>query len=413
MAGIDHSRASIKYREQFSFTKDELDEAMKTAADISGVSGCIIISTCNRTELWLSADDSACCDPAEIICSLKNVQYEKFRGYFIQREDRQAIEHLMTTACGINSRVFGEDQIITQIKDALDSARKAHTTGRILEKVFQNSITAAKKIKSSVKLTSHRTSVADSGIKKLKDLCGDIYGLKCLIIGNGMMAALIAEDLVKNGASVSMTLRRKYHHGEEFSSIVPDGCSMLPYESRYDAMGSADVIISATLSPHYTVTAEGLEKIKLKDKVLFMDLAVPRDIEPEISSRYNIKIYDVDDLAGEDLSSYESEINSAKDIMSTYCDDTINWLSFRNQVPKVEETVSRARKDSILRADKEIKRLGLNEVQVSKVEEIMAEASGKAVSKLLFGLRQTLSPEYWEVCIDAVLEAARKDTMKS
>lgn len=416
MVGIDHNKASLQDREKFSFTGEEAVCAMQQVRKMDGITGCILLSTCNRTELWISQSDSSAPDPAEILCGLKGGRTEAYRGFFTVREGKAAIEHLMVTACGINSKIFGEDQIITQVVDALELARSAKTTGKTLEKVFLNSIAAAKQVKTSVKLTGYNPSVADSGVRELREAYGSLEGKTCLIIGNGKMAALIAGHLLDSGAKVMMTLRRQYHHGEEFSSLAPAGCQMIGYEERYEKISMADVVVSATLSPHYTITREGLAAsgAQVKPGSLWLDLAVPRDIEPSVASAYGIRLCDVDHLDSEvDTDLVESGIAEAKQIIGAYRQEIVNWLAFRKQVPKVRETVKAVEEDCLLRADREIKQLGFDEATVSKVEEIVESAAGRAVNKLIFGLKDTLEPEQWERCVDALLQSAKKDTIKS
>lgn len=416
MTGIDHSRASLDQRQIFSFTKDEIPEALKKIKSAEGITGAVIISTCNRTEIWYSSDREET-DPEygfSILCSIKNADEKENRNAAFIREGRDAIEHLMITACGINSRVFGEDQIITQIKDALTDAREAGCCGKTLDKVFSDSIAAAKKVKSAVRLTSHHPSVADSGVKELEGICGDLTGKRCLIIGNGQMAALIGEHLVSAGAHVTMTLRRKYHTGEESRSLVPEGCHMISYDDRYEALEDADFVISATLSPHYTLSLEGLEGHRFREPGFWLDLAVPRDIEPEIAEKHDITIFDIDSLGNDGAKELMSEeIAKAEKIIGTYRDDIVSWIEFRRQVEKVRKIITLTKKDALLRAEGKFEKLGLDDERLQAVGDIMESATGRAVNKLLFGLRDTLAEEHWEAVFEGLLRSAEKDTLKS
>ena len=416
MVGVDHNIANLEEREKFSFTKEQQEEGLLAVNQIDGVTGTVILSTCNRTELWLSKEGNYEVDPVAILANLKGFEKEQLSKISIVRKDKEAIEHLIVTACGINSRVFGEDQIISQIKDAIGFSRKLKTAGKTLDKVFSNSLAAAKKVKTSVRLTSHTPSVADSGVLEIVQVCQkeqeSLLDKKCLIIGNGKMAALIAEHLVKNGAKVYMTLRKKYHIGEEVSSLIPKGCHMIPYEERYNALEDADFVISATLSPHYTLSLEGLSNYKFKEPGYWLDLAVPRDIEPSISEKYNIEIIDIDSLGGENLMGND-QVKKAENIIGSYRDDILNWLKFRKQVDTARKIIKLTEKDAVLRAHNEFINAGFTEEQVENIENIMASTTGRAVNKLLFGLKETLPPSMWEETFKGLLESALKDTMKS
>ena len=416
MVGIDHNLASIEEREIFSFTNDQLREALVKANKFDGVTGNVIISTCNRTELWISKEEGMEVDPVEILANLKECSVKECRKFSVVRKDKEAIEHLIVTACGINSRVFGEDQIIAQIKEAIGISRKLKTAGKILDKVFSNSLAAAKKVKTSVRLTSNSPSVANSGVQELFNVCENeeesLEGKKCLIIGNGKMAALIAEHLVRHKADVYMTLRKKYHIGEEVDSLIPRDCTMISYDERYEALGDADFVISATLSPHYTLSLEGLKGHKFKEPGYWLDLAVPRDIEPEIGEKFNIEIIDIDDLGGENIMASD-QVKKADGIIGSYRDDILNWIKFRRQVDIARKSIELTKKDAVLRAHGEFLEVGLSEKQCEIIEKIMESATGRAVNKLLFGLKETLPPEMWERTFKGLLESAKKDTLKS
>lgn len=411
MVGIDHNLADLDNREAFSFTTNEIEEALIRVKKIEGITGTILISTCNRTELWLSCDKNDI-DAGKILSELKEKDFEDVKTFFVYRQDKDAIWHLMTTACGINSKVFGEDQILTQIRDALEQARMLETTSSTLEKVFQNSISAAKKVKDSVRLTTQNSSVASSGIKELKSVYGSLQSKECLIIGNGKMAILIAEHLVENGANVTMTKRRRYLHHQSVDSHSPKGCKMISYEDRYDYIGSADIVISATLSPHNTITMEGLKGKKLKEPSIWLDLAVPRDIDREIAKEYNITIWDIDVMEEDISEETQKDLHFAKEIIGAYGDDMIRWLNFRKLVPKVNDVVKLTKKDAYFRAEKELKNLDLDSDKIKEIEKIIIGASGRAISKLLYGLKDGLSENILESTIDALYEIASKETLK-
>lgn len=153
MTGIDFQKAGISNRELFSFTKSSAIQAVQKALVLSGADGCILLSTCNRTELWLSG--SPALSPYLTLCRLKGIQPERYASLFVHRFSNQAIRHLFELSCGLKSQIFGEDQIITQVKQALFLSREAGCTGTVLEKLFQYAITASKRVKSEVFFLFH------------------------------------------------------------------------------------------------------------------------------------------------------------------------------------------------------------------------------------------------------------------
>lgn len=413
MIGVDHNLADLNIREKFSFTADEIRRGLTDIKENTRVRGAVIISTCNRTELWISEEEEKNTDLKKVLCDLKGLNKDDFSHVLIDRAGKEAIEHIMVTACGINSKVFGEDQILTQIRDALETSREVQCTSTTLEKVFLNAVTAGKKVKDSVKLTSHNPSVATSGIQELKEVYGSLKGKKCLIIGNGKMASLIAEHLIDNEASVYMTKRRRYHHMEEQKSIELPKCEMISYDDRYKYIPRVDIVISATLSPHNTITLEGLENIEVKEPSIWLDLAVPRDIDEKISQKYDITVWDIDSMKEDADEGNVAELSYAREIIGAYRDEMMKWLEFRRLVPIVNETLKNIRKDAFLRSEKELRALEMDDERKREVEKIVTDIAGRAMGKVLFGLKETLSEELWEQTIEAIFEASRKETIKS
>lgn len=413
MVGIDHGVANIENREKFSFTADEVKDALKRVKEIEEISGCIIISTCNRTELWISQKEEETTDIKQVLCDIAGNSIKESKAFLVERNGKEAIEHIMLTACGINSRVFGEDQILTQIRDALEISRDLETNSTTLEKVFLNAITAGKKVKDSVKLTKHSPSVASNSIEELKGIYGSLKNKNCLIIGNGKMAVLIAEHLVKNHAKVTMTMRKRYHHSEEISSVVPKGCEMISYDDRYQYVKNADIVISATLSPHYTLTLEKLKDYEVKEPSVWLDLAMPRDIDKKIEDEYKVSIYDIDSFETEKIDEEISKnLEFAKEIIGGYRDEILKWLEFRKIVPTINRIVKLAKKDTVLRAEKELKNLEIDDKTIKSINRVIAGATGRAVSKILFGLKDTLQDDMWDTAIESLLESAQKETIK-
>ena len=168
MVGIDYNKAMLSQREKFSFSAEQAQDAMQCVIDSYGVKSCVIISTCNRTEIWICEDDNRQTDLAKVLCSLKETCLEKYIDLLTSREGLEAVRHLFDTACGLNSQIWGEDQILSQIKSAIESARNVKTTNEVMEKLFQTAIASAKKVKSTVKLTPYDSSVATKVLETTK-----------------------------------------------------------------------------------------------------------------------------------------------------------------------------------------------------------------------------------------------------
>lgn len=428
MVGIDHSKASLDYREAFSFTKAGVREAIEEIKRRFQVKGCILISTCNRTELWISQ----CKDkqlntvsPYEMLCKIKQIDTSLYEEFFVERDDSEAINHLLELVCGFDSKIFGENQIISQVREALQMSRENNCTDMALEKIFQTALAAGKKVKTEVKMSTINRSSANDTVDILKSKLGDLRGVSCLIIGNGQMGKLVANVLVSNGADVSMTLRRKIHGYDEQDSIVPEGCKMVPYDDRIHKVQENQVIISATLSPHYTLREVDVKeffvnpfpndkaKPAINNKYYLFDLAVPRDIEPEIANFPYVELYDIDSMENCGVKEENSEqLKIALKILEEYKKELDSWFEFRSYVPKIQEIVELVSDDALQRlaskATISSKECEQNEYAFQAAEESVR----KAASKLIYGLREQLSHELWEQCLDALHKSAARETLK-
>ena len=195
MIGIDHNNAGIDVRTVFSFTKKRIGEALESFKQVPGLSGCILLSTCNRCEFWTSTTEEFTGDLYELLCEVREIPEElkeTYRGYFTERKDDEAVKHLFDLACGLDSRILGEDQIITQVKDALAMSRAAYAADNVLEILFRMAVTAAKKVKTEVIRTDANQSVIHQALVVLGKEGFSANGQKCMVIGNGAMGKLAA-----------------------------------------------------------------------------------------------------------------------------------------------------------------------------------------------------------------------------
>lgn len=422
MIGIDHSRASIEYRELFSFTKAQTASAMIQIKEEFGAEGCLLLSTCNRTELWISGEAGERLSPYDMLCQAKNIDKTQYESFFVQRSGGEAVDHLFRLGCGLTSRLFGEDQIISQVRDALALSRECGCEDMVIEKLFQSAIAAAKRVKSTVRLTAADQSTAVSAIRLLKEKLGGLSGTSCLVIGNGQMGRLVANALIDCGGEVSMTLRKRIHGKEEQDSIVPQGCRMISYDERLLELPHTRVVISATLSPHYTISREDVEGLAPPDGCVWLDLAVPRDIEPSVSQALGIRIYDIDSLSetGREAANEES-VRRALEILEEEAGELERWFAFREEVPQVKRVAGLAAEDVQERLSGALKELAADGGLQGEAGEALCQAfslaacasAERAVGKILYGLRDTLSPALWESCMDALERAALRDTLKT
>ena len=364
MAGLDHSLASVALREKFSFTKTAVADAVAEFARKPGVRGAVLLSTCNRTELYLSLEDDQNVAPDRLLCTAAGHPYE---GYaFVIREDEEAVRHLMEVASGLRSRILGEDQILSQVKTAAEISRQAQACDSALATLFRTAVTCGKQVKTNGHLTGVATSAAHMAVKAAQARLGSLSGKKGLVIGNGEMVRLAAGLLRDAGCTVSVTLR-SYHHGE---TVVPAGCSVISYDDRYQAMSGMDLVISATTSPHHTIYRQDFLNIPNAPRLL-IDLAIPRDIEPSTGDLPGVTLLNVDDL-GENLGADAEAIQQAQETISEYMERFHQWRVYRESLPALEEVKAALRQRIAAYLDADMDAGQAADVTIDKVVDLLA-----------------------------------------
>ncbi|MGN0710438.1 MAG: glutamyl-tRNA reductase [Anaerovoracaceae bacterium] len=403
MAGIDHQKASIEQRELFAFTKTQAKQAMEKWKREGMVSGCLLLSTCNRTELWISCISGKEADPFSMLCNAKGCSEKEHKHLSVERQGDEAVMHLFQLICGLKSRIYGEDQIISQIRGALELSRSCGCADKVTEKLFQTAIAAGKDVKTNVKIKNASPSAARNVLLLLKEKMGSVQDLPCFIIGNGQMGKLVANALRESGAKVTMTLRKRMHVNDCQDSIIPEGCRMIDYDERIAELDKNRVVISATASPHFTVTRENLEG-KSFDSAIWIDMAVPRDIDPEAGHYQGIELYDMDRLSDAYTEAHTEKVQERSlEILEKYRKELEVWFDFRKHIDTVKEIAAITADDACKRMEKQ---------EEEKLQEVEA-AVDKAVKKLLFGLRDTLPKEEWQDCLSALKESSMRDTLKT
>lgn len=408
MTGIDFNKASIDIRSKFSFTKKSAAAAMEKLKESGDVSGSIILSTCNRMEIWASIEDEADSDILyRFLCEEKNVPPEDYREYFVMRQGREAVEHLLYLTSGLKSQILAEDQILTQVSDALLLSRGACCTDSVLEVLFRIALTAAKKVKTEVVFSKANTSVIHQAIQKLKGEGVVLKGKKCMVIGNGAMGKLTALALTEEGVDVTVTVRQ-YRSG---IVEIPQGCKRINYGDRMKLFPECDMVVSATASPNFTITKEEFDEAVTEPKnMIIIDLAVPRDIDVRIGKVPGISFYDIDSFrVTESTAELQESLDKAGKIIDEQMDRFYSWFSGRDMFPKIQEIRDDAVEDFRLRVRKEFRKTPMADDDRDHLLKIVDTAAGKVIIKMIFGLRESLKQESFAECIAGLQEIYDED----
>ena len=399
MLGIDHNMAPVDIRALFAFTRKNTGEALLKLKKEPGICGCIILSTCNRLELWVSAEEDEKPELYQWLCRLKGIEGEEYRKYFISRENEEAVEHLFYLTSGLKSQILGEDQILTQVKDALSFAREEFTTDSVLEVLFRMAVTAGKKIKTEVPFSHGNPSVIHQAIRFLEEGGYHVRNKVCMVIGNGEMGKMAAQTLREAGADVTVTIRQ-YRSGVV---NIPVGCSRINYGERMDYLPECDLVVSATASPNYTLTEELFEDVRVERPMILIDLAVPRDIDPEIRKKENITLYDMDSFrTSETPKELADNLEAAGKIVKEQMEEFSQWLDGRDIIPRIQEIKADAVEDLNLRIEKIFRKTPMEDSDRENLKKAVDTAAGKVVNKLIFGLRDSLNQDVFLECVEGL-----------
>lgn len=335
LIGVDYKTAGIKVREAISLTESKIKPILMQLKELQPASGIAILSTCNRTELYLSCDQYLSREELTgIFCDAVGFDHGTAAEYIYYKTDEKVITYLFELAGGMHSMIFGDDQIASQVGEAIEMANEAGASDAILNTLFRHAVTCAKKIKTSTSLKTVAPSVATQAAGIVKDYIQNKKDCRVLVIGNGEIGRAAARVLLAAGCEVYMTLRTyKYKQ-----NVIPQGCRVIGYEKREELFPEIDILISATKSPHHTVSYEALARCGKKPAYI-MDLALPRDIDPKAGELEGVHYYDIDAIGKNARYDNTEEIRRIREIIAGQLEKFKEWLMYRRrkQEKRMEE----------------------------------------------------------------------------
>jgi len=388
MTGVNYKNNSISQREKLSFTSLKNIEICKNICNINSVGGCIILSTCNRTEIYISSNKKI--DAGKLLLQYSNIA--DFDGKFEKKEDINVVYHIVELACVIKSQIIGESQIVSQINYSLELSRKYGCTDSFLETLFRTAVTAGKYILTNVELYNIPISSAYAAVDLLSKQYGSLSDKKCIIIGNGKVGKVVQRLLVKNGCNVLVTLR-SYKHG---NNDVAYGCGAINYNERYNYIDGTDFVISATKSPHYTLTYDKFLLIKKRPEFI-IDLAVPRDVEPKISEL--CRCFNIDEL-GFEFNIDKDKLDIIYDIIEKFVNNFVQWKNYKLSLDTIASL-----KDIVYKRIE--KSFDINNNGINNYKDIIDFTVGKTVDILLGSMKENISPKILDKCEKKIEERAR------
>jgi glutamyl-tRNA reductase len=373
--GLNHTTAPIEIRERVNFSPEQIQAALHDLIERELAQEVVIVSTCNRTELYYGDKNNT----AEVIINwlshYHNISYQQLQNHLYIYSQASAIRHLLRVACGLNSMILGEPQILGQIKSAYQVARAAKTTGRLLNKLFEHTFSVAKQVRTDTEIGSSPVSVAFAAVRLAQQIFGDLSTQSALLIGAGETIELAARHLHENRLGRMIVANRTVERARQLAKEFAGYAISLEEISLH--LAEADIVITSTASPIPIVTAADIKqaiKIRKHRPIFIVDIAVPRDVEPAAGELEDVYLYSVDDLnevIQENLRSREQAALKAEEIIDTQVLHFISWWNSLDTIELICHLRERAQ-DNRHRVVKKAKRMLDNGKSPYEVVDYMA-----------------------------------------
>jgi glutamyl-tRNA reductase len=374
LTGISYKTSAVEVREQFSLAKEEIIPFSELLQKETGISDLVVLSTCNRTEIYFSQEKYDFHLAAKLVYKtlkqFKGIE-KKYWHSFYSHADEDAVKHLFEVASGIDSMIIGEDQIIGQIKEAYMFCTEAALTDAVLMRLFQKSFEAGKRVRTETRIKMGTTSVSGAAVQKCISLYNNLSNKRVLMIGAGETGSLVLQNFHKNGnPKITVTNRTE---AKARKPAERHNCTFLPFEHMPGHLFLYDIVIVATGSKTPLVTHEMVEKsleTRKNEQQIFIDISVPRNIENNIEELEAVQLFTIDDFTEVIQSNMEKRkdsIETAKNIINEIVEEFSEWLSSRSLKPAIQaitynlQKISKEEVSGYNKVDSEEIQLAINE----------------------------------------------------
>ena len=356
VVGISHHTAPLELRERIDFQTRGVDQALRALAQRGCTREAVVLSTCNRAEIYAACDDigAARSDLAGFVADFHGIDPSALTPHVYDAADLQAVRHLFRVSAGLDSLVVGEPQILGQVKEAHTIAADVRLAGPLLNRLFSSSFGVGKRVRSETGLGSGAVSVSFAAVALARKIFGDLNGRAVLVIGAGEMGKLTALHMKSQGVSNVTIVSRTMAHAARTAEAI-GGANVAPWDDLDAAMAASDIVIAATGAAAPILTKARIESVMRPrwNRALFMiDIALPRDVEAAAGEIEQVFLYNIDDLQAtvrENLARRASEVTHAEQIVAEEVDKFGQWLRSRSAIPTV--VALRQRFEEIRRAE--------------------------------------------------------------
>ena len=407
--GLDHHRADVRVREQLAIPASQLPATLGALRE--QIAEGVILSTCNRTELYalvghrVSGRRSA----ARFLAEARGVPLEHFSDVLFEHWQEDAVRHLFRVATGLESMIVGEHQILGQVRDAGKAAKSAGSSGPTMTRLFGDAVVIGKRARVESGIARSGVSVSAAAVELARTALGKLEGRTILVVGAGEMGTLAARGLVDRGVARVLLTSRSDERAEKASARV--GGEALPFERLEEGLAQSDIVISSSAAQGYVVTRQVVRRAlarRSKLPLVFIDIAVPRDVEPSIGKLPGCTVYNIDDLAAvrqANLAARRGEGAKVEALIEREVQKFMSWWEGREVAPIIAELVARAEQIRLAELERGLSRLGsLSARERNAVNALTTAIVNKMLHTPIVQLKQRGRRHDTQVYVQAVRE---------
>jgi glutamyl-tRNA reductase len=388
--GINHKTAPVALREKLAFAPEQVPDALHQLATQLEIDDAVILSTCNRTELYFSGAAEQAEQVLHWLAGFHQLKLQELQQHLYLYQEQEAVKHLMRVAAGLDSLVLGEPQILGQVKQAYNQSRQAGTINPQFERLFQKTFAVAKEVRTETDIGANAVSVAFAAVSLAKQIFGKLEQVRVLLIGAGETIELVARHLTEQGANQLSVANRTYERAETLAKQF--NAQVLTLAQVPARLHEADIVISSTAST-LPIVGKGMVEHALKQRrhkpMFLVDLAVPRDIEEQVTELEDAYLYTVDDLqsiVAQNLNNRQQAAEQAGVMIENGASDFMQWLQLQDKANWLREYRQRCeevKQELVLRAQKQL-------AAGQDSDKVLAELATKLSNRLMHSPTRTI-----------------------
>ncbi len=394
--GLNHKTADVEVREKVAFAGEKLEPALTQLCQMDEVQEAIVLSTCNRVEIYTNVNNGnrAEVDIKDFISRFHGVSREALDRSLFVRPGDEGIRHIFRVASSLDSMVVGEPQILGQLKDAYEFSLERKKTGILLNRLVKKAISVAKRVRTETRIAENAVSISFAAVELARKIFDDLSTKSAMLLGAGEMAELAARHLINAGVKSMLVSNRTHARACELASEFNG--KPVKFEDFINEMAHVDIVICSTGAPNYVVLKEQVKEVmkaRRNRPIFFIDISVPRNLDPAINDLDNVYLYDVDDLQGvvdTNVEQRRQEAEKAEAIVTEEITSFNRWLSSLDAVPTVVALREQAEMVRDEELSKALNKLGDADERTTKVIRALAH---NIVNKMLHPPTATLRTE--------------------